>query len=1032
VLKRRHQEMVHARFTQHMVLALERRDDIGRKVERLFTKWWLDLFPLFVDSGKDYVWYQLAIQKRYAKLWKAVDALLYKEFKKTNRWSYEDTFDAMMDVLPWQYWEYLRYREQMEAVDFSQSTNPKAARELYKPMPRAKADQLIFAPPPSAKDGLNWKQRITKLSGQTQNHKAVADNIASGIAAGKNPRQIAKQIAPFVNRDKAAAERIARTEALRVSHMAKREQMEQFRDVMSGWRLVATFDERTRTHHAARHGDFYAYPNARGELPEGAKGHADNRPMVPDEPNCRCDDQPVVADIPGVFDGGTEPAVVASVDGPIEDPVVFGNWFDRQEPVRQRRIVGTRRFSLVKRKLDDLGAGQDPTWPNFYMPDDGTLVPMRRLAAESVGEMMTRTELNIRGIVERTVVLQREKSLAPIIAESLEKLTPIEKEIAAARQQEYRRLFGLRKKYGEVDGKNRYVVNRVKDLDKRLLADNLTDAERLVWNDLKSTLLATDKVEAEFRRRLRANFQAFADSGGKAKGAAPTIGVPKPLKPVPTPPKPTPIKLTPVKPKPIPISKPTPDLDLPAPVGSGPLQKIKRSDFVGTMMVENQKELDDVIRGLKGHVSLEDLDPNKVVASTWNEFGAHEKKLKGFLSGGDMANAPPVLVHRMADGSLEVIDGIHRVTAARKLGLPIRAIVIDDVGHVKTLGRFRDTVQYDLAHWYAAKHPDRIKRVSLWEPGAKAISKPKLPKLPTKPPTPVVAPSKPPVLKPAFDDNYWNAANEAYRDMMKLGIDLDEMTNASWHKASDANRMMQQYRDALRKAQGFDSVEAALTASDAKRRIVRNMDKKIDNWIVAFGKGGGSNPGSLRKKLKKDFREMLTCVDDTMLRAPSGEAMDSRSRLHHITMSKIPGKEGAANPDLNYIKIGDRWGRQGTTNTLTHEFGHHLFYRNGRAAERMDRWLDSRMAESSTVSSHSKGYIQAFNIKEDKFADPYIGRIYNGNLAKAVNEGVEYYYAPGEGLSMPMEALMNRKLMLKFLRKDHEHLRLAWAMLRGF
>lgn len=96
------------------------------------------------------------------------------------------------------------------------------------------------------------------------------------------------------------------------------------------------------------------------------------------------------------------------------------------------------------------------------------------------------------------------------------------------------------------------------------------------------------------------------------------------------------------------------------------------------------------------------LDPNQITLSAW-DWKQQPAKLAAMIADPErLKAAPPILVHEKADASYEVIDGGHRRTAAMRLELPIKAIIISD-GAYKALEKkgWRDTAMYRLAnHFY--------------------------------------------------------------------------------------------------------------------------------------------------------------------------------------------------------------------------------------------------------------------------------------------------------------------------------------------
>lgn len=67
--------------------------------------------------------------------------------------------------------------------------------------------------------------------------------------------------------------------------------------------------------------------------------------------------------------------------------------------------------------------------------------------------------------------------------------------------------------------------------------------------------------------------------------------------------------------------------------------------------------------------SIQYLDPNKVVASDWNNLTDKEgnKKVDRYTSMG-IEKMPPIIAVKMKNGEIQAVNGIHRVYAAQNLG----------------------------------------------------------------------------------------------------------------------------------------------------------------------------------------------------------------------------------------------------------------------------------------------------------------------------------------------------------------------------
>ena len=418
-----------SRATIAQVRAIEISRGAVKAVDVAFRKW----FKTFMDmpKGRSHEWYQVAAEKRLAKLPPLIEKVIREQLLRAAYWGWDEGYQIFVDTLPGPYWQVQAYlnkkkmrgkrqrRQLREGVSFAGAGDAKKY-SFYRPPSTKLVNGVIHSPPVHAKDGKNWEERLDRLSRRTLNKNAISNSLASDLVKGKNPRAAAKRILPHMNGYKAGAERVARTEMLRVSHDMQRMNWKGFEDVISGFRILATLDDRTRPHHAARHGDYYADADEKGNLPENAVGSTSERPIVPDEPNCRCHESPVVRGLGGwAEDILSKDRVYASMGGPVEDPGTFAGWFDNLEAGQQKKIVGPQRYALVGKKLPQQ---EKPLWADFLNPQDGMIVPMRVVKGQSQKQMLARRQLNLNRIEKQSAVHNREM----VELASTESPTPIQ------------------------------------------------------------------------------------------------------------------------------------------------------------------------------------------------------------------------------------------------------------------------------------------------------------------------------------------------------------------------------------------------------------------------------------------------------------------------------------------------------------------------------------------------------------------------------------------------------------------------------
>ena len=247
---------------------------------------------------------------------------------------------------------------------------------LSPPMTKDKASEIVER----ETLGVSWRDRIAKLSRLIEPEK-TAGLIAEGTAEGLNVAQMAKTILPHVTGGiRASAQRLARTEGLRVANESQRDMYEDLGDLMVGTQILASLDENTRPEHAARNGRIHY--NDRRKTPT-----IDTLPILPDEPNCRCFDVPVMKTPDELKEDPELFAEFRTVSGEgIPDPLTFDQWFRDADPGRQKLAVGVRRFNVMKAKLGD---SRLPEWTDF-IEEDGKLLKLETIQNETDLEAIQR------------------------------------------------------------------------------------------------------------------------------------------------------------------------------------------------------------------------------------------------------------------------------------------------------------------------------------------------------------------------------------------------------------------------------------------------------------------------------------------------------------------------------------------------------------------------------------------------------------------------------------------------------------------
>ena len=89
-------------------------------------------------------------------------------------------------------------------------------------------------------------------------------------------------------------------------------------------------------------------------------------------------------------------------------------------------------------------------------------------------------------------------------------------------------------------------------------------------------------------------------------------------------------------------------------------------------------------------------------------------------------------------------------------------------------------------------------------------------------------------------------------------------------------------------------------------------------------------------------------------------------------------------------------GKYANPGTSVHEMGHWLEYQNPDVKQWANEFLDYRTAgeeakKLSEITGH-KGYRGWEVAKEDKFIEPYMGKIYSDKATELISMGLEQFY----------------------------------------
>ena len=214
--------------------------------------------------------------------------------------------------------------------------------KVFHPPSEERVEEIIH----STVEGQTWEGRIERLS-KLVDPEVTANALAKGFAEGKNVAELAKDVLPHVTgKVRSSAQRIARTEGLRVANEMQRESYKDLGPLMVGIQVLASLDENTRPHHALRNGRIY--------FNDGRQPDISELPVLPDEANCRCFDSPVLQEPENLERDPDLAAELTNASGDsIPDPLEYAEWFDEADEGRRKLAVGKRRYDEVKKKLKD-------------------------------------------------------------------------------------------------------------------------------------------------------------------------------------------------------------------------------------------------------------------------------------------------------------------------------------------------------------------------------------------------------------------------------------------------------------------------------------------------------------------------------------------------------------------------------------------------------------------------------------------------------------------------------------------------------
>ena len=174
----------------------------------------------------------------------------------------------------------------------------------------------------------------------------IVQVIRDGTVLGETTQAIIQGIMDLGSVQKRQAATLARTITNHVATQARDLTMGDNRDILEGYKWVATLDGRTSLICASRDGKIFPI--------------ADDSPKPPAHFNCR---STISFAVKPEFDLGADlPGTRSSIDGPVDRNLTFGDWLRRQSPEFQDQVLGRERAKLfreqnipIDRFVDDQG-----------------------------------------------------------------------------------------------------------------------------------------------------------------------------------------------------------------------------------------------------------------------------------------------------------------------------------------------------------------------------------------------------------------------------------------------------------------------------------------------------------------------------------------------------------------------------------------------------------------------------------------------------------------------------------------------------
>jgi SPP1 gp7 family putative phage head morphogenesis protein len=205
---------------------------------------------------------------------------------------------------------------------------------LFKSVPAVQVTELLGTP----LGGAFFQQSFADLGSSLL--ASLRNVLLWGLTTGQGVQPVARQVQGVMGGARWKAERIVRSEYIRVANQAALTTFAQNEDVLDSVQWVATLDARTCLQCGVLDGRTWENLAAAPV------------PVVDTHPQCRCTLVPVVKD---AEDLGLPPGSRASFSGQVPATLTYDDWFDLQSEDFQRDVLGPKRFDLYRTDRASLG-----------------------------------------------------------------------------------------------------------------------------------------------------------------------------------------------------------------------------------------------------------------------------------------------------------------------------------------------------------------------------------------------------------------------------------------------------------------------------------------------------------------------------------------------------------------------------------------------------------------------------------------------------------------------------------------------------